>query len=83
MSAKHAVYGGHVETAAMHTNEAGQRLLNIFRVFYNSAKPGEDKKTPTMRLGLAAGTVGVRRIINFRTERPHRGLGCNPHGRIG
>jgi transposase-like protein len=46
-----------------------QRLLNIYRVFYNYAKPGEDKKTPAMRLGLAAGPVDVRRIINFHPER--------------
>ena len=29
------------------------KLLDIFRVFYNYVEPGEDKKTPAMRLGIA------------------------------
>ena len=29
------------------------QLLTLFRVFYNYALPGEDKRTPAMRLGLA------------------------------
>lgn len=31
----------------------GMQLLTLFRVFYNYALPGEDKRTPAMRLGLA------------------------------
>jgi hypothetical protein len=45
-----------------------QRLLNIYRVFYNYAKKGDDKKTPAMRLGLAAGPVDIGRIISFRPD---------------
>jgi hypothetical protein len=40
-----------------------QRLLNIYRVFYNYAKKGEDKKTPAMRIGLAASLPAVRQAI--------------------
>lgn len=43
-----------------------QRLLNIYRVFYNFSKPGKDGKTPAMRLGLSPGPVDVVRIINHR-----------------
>jgi hypothetical protein len=46
-----------------------QRLLNIYRVFYNYAKRGDDKKTTAMRIGLAVGPVDIGRIINFREER--------------
>ena len=45
-----------------------QRLLNIYRIFYNYAKKGDDQKTPAMRLGLAAGPVDIGRIISFRPD---------------
>ena len=40
-------------------------LLDIFRVFYNYVKVGNDKKTPAMRLGLARGPVAPKEIIYF------------------
>jgi hypothetical protein len=43
-----------------------QRLVNVFRVFYNFSKTGDDGKTPAMRLGMAAGPVDIGRIINFQ-----------------
>jgi len=41
------------------------KLLNIFRVYYNYAHAGQDKKTPAMRLGLAKGIVALEDIIYF------------------
>ncbi|MGH6999879.1 MAG: hypothetical protein ACREEA_00005, partial [Stellaceae bacterium] len=43
-----------------------QRMLNIYRVFYNFSKVGKGKKTPAMRLGLASAPVDVVRILNHR-----------------
>jgi hypothetical protein len=34
--------------------EVAMKLLMIFRVYYNYLAVGEDKKTPSMRLGLAS-----------------------------
>jgi transposase-like protein len=45
------------------------RILEIFRVFYNYCEPGEDKKTPAMRLGLAKGPVPVEQILYFVADR--------------
>jgi transposase-like protein len=52
-----------------------QRMLNIYRVFYNFSKRGDDKKTPAMRLGLASGPVDIVRIINYRPETISAGAG--------
>lgn len=41
------------------------RALDIFRVFYNYCQPGEDGKTPAMRLGLARGPVAPEDILYF------------------
>jgi hypothetical protein len=43
----------------------GAKLLAIFRVFYNYALPGEDKKTPAMRLGIAARAATLADILEF------------------
>ena len=40
-------------------------LLDIFRVFYNYVKVGDDKKTAAMRLGLARGPVPLKDITYF------------------
>jgi transposase-like protein len=43
-----------------------QKLLDIFRVYYNySLKSKIDKQTPAMRLGLAKGPIGVEDILRF------------------
>lgn len=52
-----------------------QQLIDIYRVFYNFAKPGERRKdadgnsmpgqTPAMRLGLAKGLVRIEDILYF------------------
>lgn len=39
--------------------EVVEKLLVIFRVFYNYVATGDDKKTPAMRLGLAKGCVDI------------------------
>jgi hypothetical protein len=41
------------------------KVLEIFRVFYNYCKTGDDKKTPAMRLGLAKGPVRLEDILYF------------------
>lgn len=41
------------------------KLLDIFRVFYNFAKPGQDGRTPAARLGLAKGNGSVEDIIYY------------------
>jgi transposase-like protein len=41
------------------------QLVEIFRVYYNYIKVGNDKKTPAMRLGLAKGKVSFEDIIYF------------------
>lgn len=39
------------------------KLLDIFRVFYNYAKPGAQDQTPAMRLGLAQAPASIEDII--------------------
>lgn len=39
------------------------KMLDIFRVFYNFAEVGDDKKTPAMRLGLAAVPISYNSIL--------------------
>lgn len=41
------------------------KLLTIFRVFYNYVQPGEDKKTPAMRLGLAQAPIRIEDLLYF------------------
>ena len=41
------------------------KLLDIFRVFYDFAEMGKDKKTPAMRLGLVPGPASIGEILNF------------------
>ncbi len=45
------------------------KLLEIYRVYYNYVKVGNDKKTPAMRLGLAKGPCTLEDILCF-TEKP-------------
>lgn len=40
------------------------KLLDIFRVFYDFAEIGKDKKTPAMRLGLVPGPASIGEILN-------------------
>lgn len=42
-----------------------QKMIDIFRVYYNYCLPGADGKTPAMRLGLARGPIKAERIIYF------------------
>lgn len=42
-----------------------QKLLDIYRCYYNFVAVGEDKKTPAMRLGLARGPVRESDILYF------------------
>ncbi|RII27338.1 MAG: hypothetical protein CXR31_08830 [Geobacter sp.] len=41
------------------------KVIEIFRVFYNYVKVGDDGKTPAMRLGLARGPAKVEDIIYY------------------
>ncbi|MBT0654286.1 hypothetical protein [Geomobilimonas luticola] len=41
------------------------KVIEIFRVFYNYVKVGEDGKTPAMRLGIAKGPAKVEDIIYY------------------
>lgn len=42
------------------------KVLEIFRVFYNYCKVGEDKKTPAMRFGLAKAPVKLEDVLYFQ-----------------
>lgn len=42
-----------------------QKLLDIYRVYYNHVAVGEDKRTPAMRLGVAMGPVKLETILYF------------------
>src|SRR3546814_11569307 len=42
-----------------------QKLLDIYRVYYNYVAVGEDKRTPALRLGLAMGPVKLETILYF------------------
>lgn len=44
------------------------KVLEIFRVFYNYCKVGDDKKTPAMRLGLAKGPVRLEDVLYFQAD---------------
>ena len=48
------------------------KLLGIFRVHYNYLKPGDDGRTPAMRLGLAKGVIVPGEIINFQRFKPSK-----------
>lgn len=45
--------------------EVVEKLLAIFRVFYNYVVVGEDKKTPAMRLGLAKAPIDIEDILYY------------------
>lgn len=47
--------------------EVVEKLLTIFRVFYNYVAVGDDKKTPAMRLGLAKASIDIEDILYFIT----------------
>ena len=42
-----------------------QKLLDIYRVYYNYVKIGQDKQTPAMRLGLARSPIKMEDIIYY------------------
>lgn len=44
------------------------KMLEIYRVYYNFVKVGDDRKTPAMRLGLAKGPCTVEDIIYYSAE---------------
>lgn len=44
-----------------------QKLLDIYRVFYNYIEVGKDKKTPAMRLGLAQTPMKHEDILYFNS----------------
>ncbi|MCM0082214.1 hypothetical protein L4X63_11495 [Geomonas sp. Red32] len=44
------------------------KMLEIYRVYYNFVKIGDDCKTPAMRLGLAKGPCTVEDIIYYSPE---------------
>ena len=39
------------------------KMLQIYRVYYNYCKVGQDTKTPAQRIGLAKGPVEIRKIL--------------------
>lgn len=43
-----------------------QKMLEIFRVYYNYCLPGKDKLTPAMRIGLAQAVVDPEDILYFQ-----------------
>ncbi len=43
-----------------------QQVLDIYRCYYNFCKPGRDKLTPAMRLGLAKGPIRIEDILYFK-----------------
>jgi transposase-like protein len=43
-----------------------QKLLDIFRVYYNYHLIGQDKQTPAMRLGLAKAPVPLEKILYYQ-----------------
>lgn len=43
-----------------------QKMLEIFRVYYNYCLPGKDKLTPAMRIGLAQTVVAPEDILYFQ-----------------
>lgn len=45
--------------------EVVEKLLTIFRVFYNYVAVGEDKKTPAMRLGLAKAPIDIEDVLYY------------------
>lgn len=42
-----------------------QQLLNIFRAYYNYCLPGQDGKTPAMRIGMAKKIIDPKIILYF------------------
>lgn len=42
-----------------------QKVLDIYRVYYNYVKLGMDKQTPAMRIGLAKGPVKMEDILYY------------------
>ena len=42
-----------------------QKLLDIYRCFYNFVAVGKNKTTPAMRLGLAKGPISIEKILYF------------------
>lgn len=42
-----------------------QKLLDIYRVYYNYCAVGKGGKTPAMRLGLAKGKIRIEDILYF------------------
>lgn len=45
-----------------------QQVLDIYRCYYNFCKPGRDKRTPAMRLGLAKGPIRIEDILYFKPD---------------
>lgn len=45
--------------------EVVEKLLAIFRVFYNYVAVGEDKKTPAMRMGLAKAPIEIEDLLYY------------------
>lgn len=43
-----------------------EKVLDIFRVYYNYCLAGKDGKTPAMRVGLTAGVADIGEILGFR-----------------
>ena len=57
---------GRVWRGYSHYNPARiQQLLDIYRIYYNFVKKGEDGFTPAMRLGLAKGVIRIEDILYF------------------
>jgi transposase-like protein len=43
-------------------------VLEVFRVFYNYCKVGDDKQTPAMRLGLAKTPIALEQVLYFEGD---------------
>ncbi len=48
-----------------------EKLVEIFRVYYNYCEVGEDKQTPAMRTGMAKGPVASEDILYFVRRPAH------------
>jgi hypothetical protein len=42
-----------------------EKLLEIYRIYFNYVKQGDDRMTPAMRLGLARGPVKLENILYY------------------
>jgi hypothetical protein len=49
-----------------YSSDVVEKLLTIYRVYYNYVKVGDDKQTPAMRLGVAKAPIRLEDIFSFK-----------------